>query len=67
MKPLQAVDQHRSVRFLEHVVTHFDLVVGPNGHQVRVEGRVMKRAERDAVWHGRGSKRVTVTNDVSGL
>src|SRR5450759_5126772 len=67
MESLQTMDQHRAVGLLEDVAAHLDLVVRPDCHQVRVEGRMMQRTEGDAVRHSRRAKRFTVANDVSGL
>jgi hypothetical protein len=67
VESLQSMDQHRTVGFFEHVMTHLDLVVGSNRHQVGVEGRVVKGAQRDSVRHRRRAKRFTITDDVGGL
>ena len=61
------MDQHGPVGLFEHVATHFDLVVWPDRHQVRIEGRMMQRAESDTVGDGRRTERFTVANDVGGL
>jgi hypothetical protein len=51
------MDQHRTVRFFKYVASDFNLVIGPHGHEVRIERRVMQRAQGDAVRHRRSANR----------
>lgn len=47
--PLEAVQEHRSVLFVEDRLANLDRVVGPHGQEVPVIRGVVELAERQAV------------------
>jgi len=67
VKALQAVLQHRSVRFFEDVVPEFDDTVGPNAEDVRVERSVVQAAQRETVRNDWEPLWMAVRQDVRGL
>ena len=67
VESLETVLEHRAINLLEHVQTDFDLVVGPDTKNVRVEGGVVQLAERHPVGNHRMPLGVTIGQDVSRL
>jgi hypothetical protein len=64
VKFLQSMLEHGPVFLLEHVSSHLDDIVRPNTNHVRIERRVMKLAERQAVRHYWEALRMSVRQDV---
>jgi hypothetical protein len=67
MKLLKAVLQHRTVYLVEHVQPDLDLIVRPDSENVRVEGRVVKFAQRQPIRNDGMSLRGPVWQDVRGF
>ena len=67
MELLEAVPQHRPVRFLENVESDLYAIVRPDTQDVAVEGGVMKFAERQTVWHDREALWMSVREYVRRL
>ena len=67
MKALEPVDQHRTIRFIEHVPTNLDDAVRPNPDQISIERRVVEAAKRDSVRYRRLTKGICIRQDVCGL
>jgi hypothetical protein len=67
LKPLKAVTEHRTISFSKNVGPDFHLQIGSHAQDVRVEGGVMKLAQRQTVRHNWLSSRVTVGKNVGGI
>ena len=66
VKPLQTVEQHRTVLLIQNVMADFDDPVRAYGNEVLVVRGVMQLAEGLPIWHARISP-FLVRNDVSGI
>lgn len=58
MKPLEAVDQHRPVGFVPHILTNFDDAIWSDPDQILVERGVVKSAQRDAILNSGLAQRI---------
>jgi hypothetical protein len=52
MEALQPVKQHGSVDFAQHCGADLDNEIGPNSHDVLIEGGVVKLAQSETVANG---------------
>src|SRR5262245_21437188 len=64
LKALRAVDEHRPVFLTEDVASSLDHQVRPNAQDLSIEGRVVQRAEREAVRDHRHSARMAVRENM---
>jgi len=67
MEPLQTMDQHGTVGFVQNVLSDLDGMVGPNTDQVLVERSMMKLAESQAVGDCRLTPRVVIRENMGGV
>ena len=64
VKPLQAVNQHRPILFLEDVASNLDDSVRANANEQTIECGVMELAQRKSVRYPRVSSWFAVGHDV---
>ncbi len=64
---LEAVLQHRSIRFFENVESNLDAIVRPDAQDIVVKRGVMKLAKSQTVRHDRKALGVPVGQDVRRL
>ncbi len=67
VKPLESVNQHRSVRFIQDIFAHLHNAVRADSDQIRVERGMVKSAQRQSVRYGRDAERVSIRQDVSSF
>jgi hypothetical protein len=67
LKTLEAVDEHGAVDLIKEVSSDVDRQVRRDAENVRVEGRVVKLAQRKAIANGRFTLWVAVRQDVRGF
>ena len=67
MELLQATSEHRAVDLVEQTPRDVDDAAGIDAEEVSVVGKMVDRAQRDAVDDDRGAARIAVVDDVRRL
>ena len=67
MESLQAMNEHRAIVVVQHVLPYSNLIVRRDSDQMCIECGVMERAKREAVGNDCRAERICVRNDVSRL